>query len=138
MATLKKLMTILNKEGLTEQRGEIITGFTNGRTDSARQLTATEINELCGVLEGNPTIALDKKRKRLIAAIFGMFEKMNKQVSMDYVKAIACQAAKVKTFNSIPSTRLDSIYNAFLKAQKDLTFANRIVQNYIDEQTSYN
>lgn len=131
-------MTILNKEGLTEQRGEIITGFTNGRTDSARQLTATEINELCGVLEGNPTIALDKKRKRLIAAIFGMFEKMNKQVSMDYVKAIACQAAKVKTFNSIPSTRLDSIYNAFLKAQKDLTFANRIVQNYIDEQTSYN
>ncbi len=138
MATLKKLMTILNKEGLTKQRGEIITGFTNGRTDSARQLTATEINELCGVLEGNPTIALDKKRKRLIAAIFGMFEKMNKQVSMDYVKAIACQAAKVKTFNSIPSTRLDSIYNAFLKAQKDLTFANRIVQNYIDEQTSYN
>lgn len=138
MATLKKLMTILNTEGLTEQRGEIITGFTNGRTDSARQLTATEINELCGVLEGNPTIALDKKRKRLIAAIFGMFEKMNKQVSMDYVKAIACQAAKVKTFNSIPSTRLDSIYNAFLKAQKDLTFANRIVQNYIDEQTSYN
>lgn len=138
MATLKKLMTILNKEGLTEQRGEIITGFTNGRTDSARQLTATEIDELCGVLEGNPTIALDKKRKRLIAAIFGMFEKMNKQVSMDYVKGIACQAAKVKTFNSIPSTRLDSIYNAFLKAQKDLTFANRIVQNYIDEQTSYN
>lgn len=131
-------MTILNKEGLTEQRGEIITGFTNGRTDSARQLTATEIDELCGVLEGNPTIALDKKRKRLIAAIFGMFEKMNKQVSMDYVKGIACQAAKVKTFNSIPSTRLDSIYNAFLKAQKDLTFANRIVQNYIDEQTSYN
>lgn len=138
MATLKKLMTILNKEGLTKQRGEIITGFTNGRTDSARQLTPDEINELCGVLEGNPTIALDKKRKRLIAAIFGMFEKMNKQVSMDYVKAIACQAAKVKTFNSIPSTRLDSIYNAFLKAQKDLTFANRIVQNYIDEQTYYN
>lgn len=134
-------MTLLSNQGLVDERAEIIAQFTNGEKSSARELTEIEIDVLCALFEqqaNKPVDALDKKRKRLIAAIFGMFEKMNKQVSMDYVKGIACQAAKVKTFNSIPSTRLDSIYNAFLKAQKDLTFANRMVQNYIDEQTSYN
>lgn len=137
MATLKKLMTLLNLEGLTEQRGEIIHHFTGGRTSSARELKPTELDELCAVLDKN-TLKLDKRRKRLIAAIFGTFAKANKKVTIEYVKAIACRAAKEIDFNSIPAARLDSLYNAFLNAQKDLSFANRLVQGFINEQQSYN
>ena len=122
MATLKALMTTLSRQGLQEQRGEIIYNFTKGRTCSARELKPKEINDLCRALNGqNPQgyTELDKKKKRLLAVVFGMFEKMGKEVSMDYVKGIACRAARVKDFNQIPSERLVSLYNAFLNAQKD-------------------
>ena len=132
MATLKALMTTLSKQGLQEQRGEIIYNFTKGRTSSARDLKLKEINELYRALnKQNPQsyAELDKKKKRLLAVIFGMFEKMGKEVSMDYVKGIACRAARVKDFNQIPSERLVSLYNAFLNAQKDLSFAQRLMAN---------
>ncbi|WP_234111755.1 hypothetical protein [Chryseobacterium sp. R2A-55] len=141
MATLRKLMTLLSKEGLVEERAAIIAQFTNGEKTSARELNATELDTLCTFLE-NHTIKqkndLDKKRKRLIASIFGVFKLANRKVSMDYVKAIACRAAKEKNFNQIPPARLDSLYNAFLNAQKDLTFSKRLVEGFINEQISYN
>ena len=132
MATLKALMTTLSRQGLQEQRGEIIYNFTKGRTCSARELKPKEINDLCRALNGqNPQgyTELDTKKKRLLAVVFGMFEKMGKEVSMDYVKGIACRAARVKDFNQIPSERLVSLYNAFLNAQKDLSFAQRLMAN---------
>lgn len=138
MATLKKLMTLMSKEGITENRGEIISKFTQGRTTSARCLNPAEIDELCSFFEKNSFETLDKKRKRVIAALFGLFKKMNKTVSMEYVKAIACRAARYEAFNDIPASRLDSLYNAFLNAQKDLRFAGRLVEGYISEQQYYN
>ena len=132
MATIKALMTSLSKQGLQEQRGEIIYNFTNGRTSSAKELTAVEINELYYELNKRASAKsqeLDKKRKRLIAAIFGVFEKMNKKPSIEYVKGIACRAAKEDDFNKIPAERLTSLYNAFLNAQKDLSFAQRLTAN---------
>lgn len=73
------------------------------------------------------TPEMNLKRKRLIAAIFGVLKLLNKKPTMAYVKSIACRAAKVKDFNDIPSERLNSLYNAFLNAQKDLGFAQRLV-----------
>nr|DAX96978.1 MAG TPA: Protein of unknown function (DUF1018) [Caudoviricetes sp.] len=136
MATLKALMTSLSKQGLQEQRGEIIYDFTSGRTSSAKELTASEIDELYYELNKRASAKsqeLDKKRKRLIAAIFGVFEKMNKKPSIEYVKAIACRAAKEDDFNKIPAERLTSLYNAFLNAQKDLNFAKRLADSLIEE-----
>ena len=138
MATLKKLMTLLSKEGLLEQRADIIREWTGGRTASATELTPAEITAMCFVLEKDSIETLDKKRKRLIAAIFGLFKRMHKPVSMEYVKGIACRAAKVERFNQISSTRLDSLYNAFKIAQKDLSFTQKMVEGYINEQQSYN
>lgn len=132
MATLKSLMATLSREGLQEQRAEIIYHFTGGRTCSARELTVKEITALKNAISQTPlgpSKELDKKRKRLLASIFGVFKLMNKQPSMDYVKAMACRAAKVKDFNKIPSERLNSLYNAFLNAQKDINFARRLVGN---------
>ena len=133
MATIKALMTSLSKQGLQEQRGEIIYNFTNGRTSSAKELTAVEINELYYELNKRASAKsqeLDKKRKRLIAAIFGVFEKMNKKPSIEYVKGIACRAAKEDDFNKIPAERLTSLYNAVFNAQKDLSFDQSLTANF--------
>ena len=141
MATLKALMTSLSKQGLQEQRGEIIYDFTSGRTCSAKELTAVEIDELYYELNKRASVTsqeLDKKRKRLIAAIFGVFEKMNKKPSVEYVKGIACRAAKEDDFNKIPAERLTSLYNAFLNAQKDLNFAKRLADNLVEETVNLN
>lgn len=132
----------MSKNGVVNNRAEIISSFTHGRTDSAMLLNQEEIDILCRFYEIKTTetidAALDKKRKRVIAAIFGMFEKMNKTVNAEYVKAIACRASSYKNFNDIPSARLDSLYNAFLNAQKDLQKAGRLVEGYILEQQNYN
>ena len=138
MATLKKLMTLLSKEGLVNNRAEVINTFTNGRTSSARELSETELENLCRFFETNSQETLDKKRKRLIAVIFGVYKKMNKKVTIEYVKGIACRAAQESHFNHITSSRLDSLYNAFLKAQKDLDFTGRLVENFITESQYYN
>lgn len=131
-------MTLLAQEGLTDQRADIIFEWTNGRTTSARELTPAEIAGMCTVLQADKLVELDRKRKRLIASIFGVYNKMHKKVTMDYVKGIACRAAKVDDFNRIPAARLDSLYAAFLNAQKDLNFAGRMVEGFINEQQSYN
>ena len=141
MATLKKLMTLLSNEGLVEERAVIIAQFTNGKKTSAKDLDPSELDTLCTFLENETTKQkndLDKKRKRLIASIFGVFKLANRTVSMEYVKATACRAAKEKNFNQIPPARLDSLYSAFINAQKDLTFSKRLVEGIINEQTSYN
>lgn len=72
---------------------------------------------------------MDKKRKRLLAAIFGVFKMFNQQPTIDYVKGIACRAAKKKNFNDIPNAKLVSLYNAFLNAQRDYSFARRLIAN---------
>lgn len=139
MATIKKLQSLFSEKGMTtEERHEVIYNFTSGRTQSSRELSPEEIEKLCNALQGKYSAEMDAKRKRLLAAIFGMFKKMKKEASMSYVKAIACRAAGVKNFNDIPSTRLDSLYNAFINAQKDLDFSHRIISGYIEECKSYN
>ncbi|WP_312388720.1 hypothetical protein [Chryseobacterium sp.] len=138
MATIRRLMTLLKKEGLLEQKSECIRLFTSGRTASAKELTPFELQSLCDTLAENSKDVMDKKRKRVLASIFGLYKLMNKTVTIEYVKAHACRAAKVEDFNKIPSSRLDSIYNAFLKAQKDLQYTGRLVDIHNFEQTTYN
>ncbi|MEG2775433.1 MAG: hypothetical protein RR906_08495, partial [Acetivibrio sp.] len=135
MATKKQLMTILSKIGVTEaERRDLVLEWTHGRTNSVRGLTPDELSGLCTTLsqrQQQVTKELDKKRKRVIAAVFGMYEKMNKKVSMAYVIGTICRRAKVDDINKIPSARLDSLYNAYLQAQKDLNFTRRITGSWI-------
>lgn len=138
MANLKKLMTLLSNEGLMEKRAEIIYEWTHGRTTSAKELTEAEIAGMCVVLQKDSFELLDKKRKRLIAAIFGVHKRMNRETNINYVKAVACRAAKVDNFNRIPAQRLDSLYNAFLKMEKDLDFTGKMLDGYLNEQMCYN
>lgn len=53
MATLKKLQTLFSQKGMTtEERHEVIYNFTGGRTESSRELTPQELEELCNALQG--------------------------------------------------------------------------------------
>lgn len=54
---------------------------------------------------------LSKARKRLIAALFSFLK--DKEPTMDYVKIVACRAAKVDHFNAIPLNKLKSLYRIF-------------------------
>lgn len=139
MATLKKLMTLLSKRNVSdEQRASLVYSWTNGRTTSARDLNGYELSWICKSLEGYKS-KLDASRKRLIASIFGFLEKMNiKNVSTDYVKAVACKASGYNKFNDIPEDRLNSLYNSFKKRQKDLNFTAKMVDSWISDQISRN
>jgi hypothetical protein len=63
MATHKKLMTVLSKTGNLEKRHDIIFSFTNGRTQSSKELTPEESETLIKVLQSDAIKKLDKKRK---------------------------------------------------------------------------
>ena len=68
--------------------------------------------------EAPEKLSLDKKRKGLLKAIFRWFELQGKVVTMDYVKGVACRAAKVDTFNDISSSQLTTLYAEFCRKQR--------------------
>ena len=139
MATLKKLMTMLSKRKISdEQRAGLVYSWTKGRTTSARDLNAYELTWICKSLEGQKS-KIDTYRKRLIASIFGYLEKMNiKDAPIDYVKAVACKASGYNSFNDIPEDRLNSLYNSFVKSQKDLSFTKKMSEDWISTQINCN
>lgn len=139
MASLKQLMTILSYNKISdEERAQLVSGFTQGRTTSARELTPSEISEIVVAFQKVTNDSDDKWRKSLIASIYGFLSKMNKKGSMELVKGIACRAAGVRDFNKIPKQRLISLYYAFTNAQKDLNFAKNMIREFIIDSQNYN
>ena len=98
--------------------------------ESSVDLSNTELTELCDRLNEilNPKDAkLDKMRKRVLAAIGGWLRMIGKgDEGMNYIKGVACQAAKVDNFNKISLERLTTIYNMFLKKQRDAKSVNEV------------
>lgn len=139
MATLKQLMTILSINKVSdEDRANMVYSWTNGRTTSARELRPDELQSIVDKLQASENTSPDIWRKRLIAAIYGFLNKMNKEASPELVKGIACRAANVKDFNKIPMQRLVSLYTAFNNMQKDLNFAKKMVGEFITDSQNYN
>lgn len=98
--------------------------------ESSVDLSNAELTELCDRLNEilNPEDAkLDKMRKRVLAAIGGWLRMIGKgDEGMSYIKGVACQAAKVDNFNKISLERLTTIYNMFLKKQRDAKSVNEV------------
>lgn len=139
MATLKQLMTILSIQKISDdERAQLVCSWTKGRTTSARELTPSELGEIVKKLQESDRETDDAWRKRVMAAIFGFLNKMNKDATPELVKGIACRAAKTNDFNKIPKHRLVSLYNTFINMQKDLEFGKRMVRDFIMESQSYN
>ena len=111
---------------------ELVLQFTDGRTDSLSAMRPDEYYAMVGSMEatargdGPRLAALDKARKRLIACIGGYLTAMKRENNIALIKSLACRAAEYERFNDIPLDRLASLYNAFLKRQKDIRAAEVI------------
>ena len=131
---LKKFHTLLGKSGgdVKVKKEAILESF---GVESSRDLDAHDLLEVCAALELeiNPALAKsDKLRKRLIASIGGWLKALGREESMELIKGIACRAAGVKEFNRITDERLQSLYYAFNRKQKDLTFVDQLTQKELD------
>lgn len=137
---LKRFHTLLGKTGgNTKAKKEAI--LESFGVESSKDLDAHELLEICNALDKalKPKLAKsDKLRKRLIAAIAGYLKAMNRESNIKIIKAIACRAAEVDDFNKIPPERLRSLYNAFTKKQKDLSFVDEITKDELNFKIAMN
>ncbi len=125
---LKKFHTLCARLNMdADMKLALISGY---GVESSKDLTNAELLELCDHLNEilNPEDAkTDKMRKRVIAAIGGWLRMIGKgDDGINYIKGVACQAAKVDNFNKIPLERLTTIYNMFLRKQKDAKSVNEV------------
>lgn len=128
---IKKFHALLAKAGIGADGKEAI--LSSFGVESTRDLSVRQLMEACAALDAhiNPKrVELDKYRKRLIGAIGGWLRKMNRTENIGIIKAIACRASGKDSFNAIPLEQLRSLYNAFVKKQKDL----RMVENLTIEE----
>jgi GH18 family chitinase len=128
---LKKFHTLLNKAGLgTDEKQVILSQY---GVESSRDLSVTELVEICERLDINATLEQtenDRWRKRVIAAIGGWLRMLSKNENAHVIKGIACRATGHRNFNDIPVDRLRNIYYAFQKKQRDF----RAVEMLTDEE----
>lgn len=125
---LRKFHTLCTRLNMdAEMKLALISGY---GVESSKDLTNAELLELCDKLNDilNPEDAKrDKMRKRVIAAIGGWLRLIGKgNEGVDYIKGIACRAAKTEKFNQISYDRLTTLYNMFLKRQKDAKAVNEV------------
>lgn len=125
-----------------EMRHDFVSDYTNGRTDSMKELGYIEAQEMIRYLKELNSMPqtrkykseLDRYRKGVIKAISRYFESRGKtDVSMDYIKSTAVRAAGIvptgmvsHDFNRIPEATLTRIYNEFCRKQSVTKVKNRI------------
>lgn len=125
---LKKFHTLCTRLNLdADMKLALLSGY---GVESSKDLTNAELTELCDHLNDilNPEDAKrDKMRKRVIASIGGWLRLIGKDnEGVEYIKGVACRAAKVDNFNKITLERLTTIYNMFLRKQKDAKSVNEV------------
>ena len=123
-----------------DMRHDFISDYTDGRTDSMKELGYIEAQEMIRYLQElarTPQTRkykseLDRYRKGVIKAISRYFESRGKtDVSMDYIKSTAIRAAGIvptgmvsHDFNRIPEATLTRIYNEFCRKQRVVSVRN--------------
>ncbi len=122
---LKRFHTLCGAAGVNAENKQLI--LAQYGVSSSKDLTTYELIEVCNKLDemASPEIKdLNKWRKRLINAISKYLKatgKDDKATNIEYIKAVACQAAgERERFNAIALDRLRSLYNAFTVRLKDL------------------
>lgn len=122
-----------NLEGYSKEyekviREGIVLEYSGGSTGSLSELYAKHPSKYIQMkksLVKQSFDELDNARKRLIAVLFS-FLKETGHPTMQYVKAVACNAAKVESFNDISIKQLKTLYRTFgMKNTKDWTELDR-------------
>ena len=116
-----------------EMRHDFVSDYTNGRTDSMKDLGYIEAQSMIRYLQELNRMPQTRKyksesdrlRKGVIKAIGRYFEKCGRtDISLDYIKSTAVRAAGMvptgmisHDFNRIPEATLTRIYNEFCRKQ---------------------
>ena len=117
---LKKFHTKCTMAGLTADEKAVLVGSFG--YESSRDMSLADLLRVCDMIDAkqNPALAeIDTWRKRVMASIGGWLKVMGVQTTPEKIKAIACKASTFEKFNDIPKERLNNLYYAFLKKQKD-------------------
>ena len=138
----RRLWWLAGQLGLDkEAMADVVLEFTEGRTCHTSELSYLECRELTEFLQGTlighdrrdsraertdqkrdgdpDRVKLDRQRKGVIRAIYRWLELRGvTNASMDYVKAIACRAAKADSFNRISPDALTRVYAEFCRKQE--------------------
>lgn len=125
---LRKFHTLCSRLNMdADMKLALISGY---GVESSKDLTNEELTQLCDRLNEmvNPEDGKrDRMRKRVIASIGGWLKLIGKDnEGISYIKSVACRAAQVENFNQISLERLTTIYNMFLKKQKDAKAVNKV------------
>lgn len=123
-----------------DMRHDFISDYTDGRTDSLKELGYIEAQDMIRYLKELNSMPqtrkykseLDRYRKGVIKAISRYFESRGKtDISMDYIKSTAVRAAGIvptgmvsHDFNRIPEATLTRIYNEFCRKQSVVSVRN--------------
>ena len=148
----RRLWWLAGQLGLEkEAMADVVLEFTEGRTCHTSELTFLECRELTEFLQGTlighgrrdsraertdrkpdgdpDRVKLDRQRKGVIRAIYRWLELHGvTNASMDYVKAIACRAAKADSFNRISPDALTRVYAEFCHKQETVQLGMRNVE----------
>ncbi len=148
----RRLWWLAGQLGLDkEAMADVVLEFTEGRTCHTSELSYLECRELTEFLQGTlvghgrrdsraeridrkpdgdpDRVTLDRRRKGVIRAIYRWLELRGvTNASMDYVKAIACRAAKADSFNRISPDALARVYAEFCHKQEAVQSGIRNVE----------
>nr|DAW15941.1 MAG TPA: Protein of unknown function (DUF1018) [Caudoviricetes sp.] len=128
---LKKYHTLAGQLGMTdEDKRAFLSQF---GVESSVDLSQHQLVDACACLsreierrDGHQS--MDALRKRLIAVI-GKFLKLcgKGDVTISYIKGVACRSCGIREFNRIPRERLRSLYGAYINKIKDI---NNVEEQY--------
>jgi hypothetical protein len=122
----------------TELKEMLVSQFTGGRTVSLKKMEYSEYRQMCADMKsaiaghGQKSEDANVWRKRVIAVIGAYLRNLRKRESIYEIKAIACRATQYDDFNLIPVQRLQNIYYAFLKKNKDFEMVGQVVYEDIE------
>lgn len=128
---IKKYHTLAGQLGMTtEERSSLLALY---NVESSRDLSQHQLIDVCACLAHeldkiHGRDSMDALRKRLIAVIGKYLKSCGKsEVSISYIKGVACRSCGICEFNRIPRERLRSLYGAFSIKLKDI---KRVEEDY--------
>jgi hypothetical protein len=112
MPSHKQLMTLFSQRNISDtQRHELIYAFTNGRTESSKDLIQKEINDLCWKLQNefqfytylDAHLEADRKKKRsailTVATAVGIKQPNSWQSFNDFMKNRSIKKKQLSKYN---------------------------------------
>mgnify|MGYP001159194264 CR=1 FL=1 len=134
------LHSIQGYDNVDEARKALVFDYSDGKTESLAELYKKyprkyqQMRRDLSTNKKRESQPLDLARKRLIAAIFSYLERQGYKPDTNYVKRVACKAAKTERFNDIDESTLKALYRKFgeKNAATHKDWANALLESIAD------